>query len=467
MSICAKGPVNLYLEEYRDEFAALLREFIADAIQAKGINEADNAVLAREIYLHVIKKQHLETHYFWMLFLFLLPIAAAVIWCFILVARCMADKEVSVLNWCSFALFAAFTIYIIGWQMIPRICKLEKEMEQLASLIAQKKAVALAQLRPLYDCFDWNTGTKLMEKLLPQLKFDDYLPAERLADLKKNFHFNTDLGQNRSVLYTHSGTFHGYPFCFLHNRLLTWGSKTYHGSKVIHWTERVRNSEGKYVTVYRSQVLTASVTKPYPEFSGEKIFIFGHDAAPKLSFSRTPSSLSGAEKSLFNTIGRKIKFQELRDLEQNLTDDNGFTMMSNREFELLFNSTNRSDEIGYRLLFTPLAQQHMVTLLNDKKAGFGDDFYYSKKNKITTITSRHLQNFAFSTEPMVLNEYDLKVAKQRLFSRYMEFFRKVYFTLAPLFTIPLYNEARNYIPPIEEEKNDFKLGDGKYCSLSG
>ena len=459
MSVCGQGPVELYLEEYRDKFAASLSDFIAEAVRRAGIDEAANAVLAKEIYSLQCRYQRLDNRLACWIMLLLALIITGIIWGFIAWSKSNAGAEVTTLHGVLFWTYIAGALLFICLKCIPAVCSINTAMNELKSLLDKKKSQALAQLRPLYSMFDWNTGTKLIEKLMPQLKFDDYMPEERLADFRNNFDFDTNIGQDRSVLFSHSGTFHGYPFYFLHNRVLSWGTKTYCGTKTIYWTERVRDSDGKWRTVHRSEVLTASVTKPYPEFLEEKSFVFGHDAAPKLHFSRKPSLLSGSDDSFFNNLGKKIKYSQLRKLEQNLTDDNDFTMMSNREFELLFNSTDRSDEIAYRLLFTPLAQQHMVSLLNDKKAGYGDDFNYYKKGLITTISSRHLTNFHFSTEPLVLNEYDLKIAKQRLFSYYMEFFRKVYFTLAPLFTIPLYNEKRNYIPPLENEKtiSDWEL----------
>jgi hypothetical protein len=142
--------------------------------------------------------------------------------------------------------------------------------------------------------------------------------------------------------------------------------------------------------------------------------------------------------------------RQLRKLAQDLTDDSQYTMVSNQEFELLFRSENRNNEVEFRLLYTPLAQQYMVKLLNDRTAGYGDDFSYIKKNRVTRICSEHLNQTSLSEPPFYSDEFDLKVIKKLFLEQSGTFFRSVYFTLAPLMLIPCYNEPRLGDAPEEQ-----------------
>jgi hypothetical protein len=119
-------------------------------------------------------------------------------------------------------------------------------------------------------------------------------------------------------------------------------------------------------------------------------------------------------------------------------------MMSNEEFELLFHAKDRNDEVEFRLLFTPLAQQQMVDFLNDKTVGFGDDFHFIKDNKINLIVAEHLNEINFSHAPEQFHGYDFKEVKQVFLEYNKAFFKAAYFALAPLLIVPLYQQTRTH-----------------------
>ena len=204
----------------------------------------------------------------------------------------------------------------------------------------------------------------------------------------------------------------------------------------------MRDSNGNTRRVRRYETLTATVEKPIPVYLNDKLLIFGNEAAPDLDFSRHPSDLSGAESGLWNSIKRSGRLSKLKKLARNLDDDSNFTMMSNEEFELLFHATDRNHEVQFRLLFTPLAQQQMVNLLNDKTVGFGDDFHFIKDNMINLIIAKHFDDVSFSHDPAQFRGYEVENMR-RYFCRYNEaFFKTLYFALAPLLIIPLYQQTR-------------------------
>ena len=442
MNSGGSDPVEIYLNEYRQKFAKATTDFLNNAVRSAGVDSAANAALSLEIDSLIAERGLKNKQKNRWVFLLTFLVIAFLAWGGFIWYSVSNSIFISITHWCCFVGFSLFCVFFLALKCIPKILDISRVIKELNNSISGKISEAKEQLRPFFAMFEWNTVTKLIEKTVPQLKFDDFLPASRIRDLCSNFDFSFDSMGFKSVLYTHSGTFCGYPFVFLNTKVFSWGTKTYYGHKTISWRVRVRGADGKTHVIERSEVLTASVTKPVPEFSEEKSLLFGHDAAPRLVFSREPSRLSGAQDSFFANLGKKAKLRKLHRLAQNMTDDSDFTMMSNRDFEVLFNSTDRNNEIEYRLLFTPLAQQHMVNLLNDTKTGYGDDFWYQKDEKITQIVSKHLASLNFSTAPFVPDEYNLIKIMQIFFAQYTEFFRSIYFSFAPLFTIPLYNEQR-------------------------
>ena len=457
MSVYDHDPVDFFNLELKEAYSRRVDSFLADILARSGIDTFANAELAQKINKLISDRDALERKkILWIVLTLLLLLVAAVLLVGLWTLK-SDGREISLKHWGIVGAYTIAAAVFIFCKCIPVIRRTGAMIAALTTYIAEKIAEAKAQIAPLFSFMDWDTNTGLMEEIFPEAVYDKFLYRERVDDLLKNFGLDREFTGNRSVLYTHSGTFFGYPFVFLNTNCFTWGSRTYTGSLTIHWREVERDSDGRSRTVTKTEVLTASVTKPYPEFNEEKIMIFGHDAAPELSFSRTPSSLSGAGNSLFNTIGRSWKMNRLKKLERNLEDESQFTMMSNRDFELLFNSTDRDDEVAYRLLYTPLAQQYMVKLLNDAKTGFGDDFMYFKSRMITAITAEHLNTLEFSTEPIQPDEYDLRIVMQKLKERFEDFFRRIYFTFAPLMTVPLYLETRPETVKTEAATADISL----------
>jgi hypothetical protein len=148
------------------------------------------------------------------------------------------------------------------------------------------------------------------------------------------------------------------------------------------------------MTVQKSQTLTASVTKPFPMYAIESQLIYGHEAAPNLSFTRTPSKLSGLDKGSLNDWRkqRAVKGVERKASRAIRKGTSNLTLMANREFESLFKAIDRNHEVEFRLLFSPLAQQEMVKLMNDGSTGYGDDFNFFKFGKVNFISASHLND---------------------------------------------------------------------------
>ena len=119
-------------------------------------------------------------------------------------------------------------------------------------------------------------------------------------------------------------------------------------------------------------------------------------------------------------------------------------MMANREFDALFNATDRNHEVQFRLLFTALAQQEMLTLLTDDEVGYGDDFRFVKDRKINIVQPQHLAQRDITGDPALFHGYELAQARKFFNEYHTELFRALYFAIAPLLTIPLYQQHRSH-----------------------
>lgn len=305
-------------------------------------------------------------------------------------------------------------------------------------------ATAWTQMAPLNALYTWDIATRLVQQTVPRLDFDPYFTNARLDELREEFGWNDENGRDRSILCCYSGVLNGNPFA-IGQTLTHWmGSKTYHGSRTISWKERVRDSDGKWRTVTRFETLRASVTKPFPEYAEEPVVIFGNEAAPDLTFSRGPSALSGADDGLIARWRKQRAIRRLEAKSRRGVTDGGFTVMANREFDALFNATDRNHEVQFRLLFTALAQQEMLALLTDDEVGYGDDFRFVKDRKINIVQPRHLAQRDLTGDPTLFHGYELAQARRFFTEYHTELFRALYFALAPLLTIPLYQQHRSH-----------------------
>ncbi len=327
---------------------------------------------------------------------------------------------------------------------VPKHRHYDEVAKAIRVRLDERKAVAWAQMAPLNALFDWSDAARIVESTVPRIKFDPFFTQGRLSELHNLFGWSDAFNYGKSVLGAQSGEINGNPFVFGRLLQMEWGVKTYSGSREVSWMETERDSDGKTRLVRRTQTLTAYVTKPMPQYSQDILLIYGNDAAPKLTFTRSPSSLSSAGSGFFARARMKSQVKSLERFSRNLDDEYGYTIMGNREFEALFETRDRSDEVEYRLLFTPLAQKQMLALLRDTTVGYGDDFSFIKSHKINVIRAAHLDEADLDTNPAKFADFDFQGIKTRFLAFCEKYFKDTYFALAPLLSIPLYQQTRTH-----------------------
>ncbi|WP_426321857.1 MAG1210 family protein [Pseudoduganella sp. R-43] len=350
-----------------------------------------------------------------------------------------------------------FANYQWPWLLVPAVLfalaiyKLNRiindsdaQLNHLREACDEKRALAWGQMAPLNRLFDWDIVAKLVQKTVPRIAFDSYFSNGRMEELRNSFRWSGNLGDDQSIVFSHSGVLNGNPF-ILARTLSHWmGSKTYHGSLHITWTEQHRNSEGKWETRTHHDTLHASIERPLPEYAYRTFIVYGNEAAPDLVFSRSPSELSKLDDGLFDKWRKNRAIKKLEAKSRDVNDGSAFTVMANREFDALFGATDRNHEVQFRLLFTPLAQQEMLKLLKDSQIGYGDTFAFDKAHMINVLESGHMQQTDISGAPEKFHAYELAQARRFFNGYHNDFFKSFYFGIAPLLAIPLYQQHRSH-----------------------
>ena len=429
-------PIEDYTSFFRDEHARNVTEHFEDLVRASGVDEQLNIEIVAELRSLEQNVSTSSSSRRWWKAGRIFAIIAAV---------GLVALAITMQSFYYLAIAPAIALVVLVFMKInPGISQLNEKVAEFEKLRDAKSDEAWVQMEPLNELYAWDAAAKLFMKTFPLMTLDGFLSSERLADLTKNYDLSPAFNEGRSIFITQSGAFKDNPFVIARYKEHWMGSKTYVGSIIIQWVESVRDAQGNWVNVQRTQTLTASVVKPFPEYQVRSTIIYGHEIAPNLSFTRAPSKLSGLADGFMNnhrkeSAIKKIEKKARKDIK---TGSGELTVMSNKEFEALFNATDRDHEVEFRLLFTPLAQQEMVKLLNDKNVGFGDDFTFNKSGMVNFVEPNHLANVELDASPNRFKSQELASARAFFNDFHNRYFKSMYFGFAPLWTIPMYREKR-------------------------
>lgn len=318
------------------------------------------------------------------------------------------------------------------------ISKLKKEIDEMI-------AEAWQQMAPLNVLFDEEMSAQLFHKTAPLIVMDRIFDVKKLEFLIENYGYKYKDKDNCSKVAIQSGSILGNPFAFFKELEMDMLPYTYTGTLVISWTTTVPTKDG-FRTVTHTQTLRASVTKPKPSYSLDTYLMYANDAAPNLTFSRQPSNIGSFDEKGLEKYVRKHEGDLYKLAEKEMGKGGTYTPLGNSEFELFFGGLNRNNEVEYRLLFTPLAQKSMLSLMKSKE-GYGDDFTFVKSHKINFLTSSHSQGDALFTDVRYFYDFDFEKIEEKFIDYNDYYFKAVFFDLAPLLSIPLYQQhkAREYI----------------------
>lgn len=427
-------PLKEYVNVYCDKFKEVAEKTFAELAAEAQVDVGKNRETCRRIYSEENSLAKVMTSIRWQ------KVWRVLLWLCVVVGFIVGFTMYDVLDYVDL-LIVGFVIFgalgLLFTDINPKIKEMKSERDKLTAKVDKLKKEAWQQMAPLNNLYDWDVLTRMMTKTVPRLEFDPYFTTQRLADLKATYGWSDSFNAGRSVVYSHSGLINGNPFVICRTRKMEMGTKTYYGEKTIHWTTEETDSDGKTRTVHHSETLVASVTAPYPEYFEKTRLIYGNTAAPDLIFYRKQSGLADSEGSL----KFKMKRHSLRKKSRDLSNAD-FAMMTNEEFEVAFDTSNRNNNQQYALLFTPLAQESMMNLLKDDTVGFGDDFDFGKQRMINVIFSKHMQSLNLDMNPQQYKGFDYDKAEADFYAINSRYFRAIYFCFAPLLCVPMYQQIR-------------------------
>lgn len=360
--------------------------------------------------------------------------------------------------WKFFRVLMCITLILIPLVILkitPKIKALRAEIEKTEKRVAELFALAEKQMAPLNSLFSERDALKIIETTIPMLAFAPCFSAKQEANMLINYDFNSESSEDESTIAVLAGYYNENPFVFEKKRIHKMGTAIYHGTKIIHWTESYRGSDGKRHTRTRTQTLHASLTKPKPFYSYRVLLSYCAQGGPELSFSRDATHL---ERKSEKEIDRYVKKGEKK--LKKMTDDaikqnKDFMSMSNSDFEVLFDALDRTNEVQFRTLFTPLAQTNIVDLIRSQ-TGYGDDFHFVKQKRTNKIITQHSQEREIALSPASYYSYSYDVIEERFIQSNVKYFKEVYFDFAPLWSIPIYQERPVHsLHPVPDEPQKY------------
>lgn len=436
-------PKDLYERQLKAQYHQGAEEYFDKLAKEAGTDEKANAEHVSE-YKNLLSKQKeaegklgsskgLKTFFI-----------VLIVFCFLgaLIAGVLGALNIKTLWW---LIIIAVVLAGVGIYLIVHITKsLNKVIKQREDALNKAKEETEAKLKECYAdmaslnaSFDWSLPGKIMERVTNIIDLDPYFSANRLNYLVNKFGFDGEGKENESILGILSGNIQGNPFILKKTLKEDYQDKTYTGSITITWTTYTTDSKGNRVAHHHSQTLTAKSVHKAPFYSRNTVLVYGNEAAPHLNFSRAPSSINTLdEKEREKTV--KSKMKEINKLaDKAITSGKTFTPTGNDEFDVFFGALDRDNEVEFRLLFTPLAQTNMMSLLSDPNP-YGDDFYMVKEGMVNYVCSKHSQSFDYSAGPSTYTSYDFTISKNSFITYCDEFIKHLFFDLAPLLSIPLY-----------------------------
>ena len=428
-------PLDEYVNTFAPRFRQVAKDTFAQLSKEAGVDINANRQTCKQLYKAQSDLKSVKSKLCWTIFLCVVMWGGAIGG-----GIAIYNMYDSFESWeiVLIAIGIATALLLLFWKIQPLIKRLKSERNGLIEKTTKLEKEAWQQMAPLNRLYDWDILTRMMTQTVPKLEFDSYFTTQRLADLQEVYGWDGTFNQERSVIYSHSGLINGNPFVLCRTRKMEMGTKTYYGHKTIYWTTRERGSDGKMHTVRHSETLTASVTAPYPGYYEKTRLLYGNTAAPDLKFYRKQSGLANCEGSLSYRWQRRKLRKKSRDLT-----NNDFAMMTNEEFEVAFDTSNRNSNQQYALLFTPLAQANMLKLLKDNSASYGDDFDFEKNCMINTILPDHMQSIDLDMNPHQYQNFDYDKAEKDFYDINAQYFRAIYFCFAPLLCVPMYQQIRS------------------------
>lgn len=326
---------------------------------------------------------------------------------------------------------------------------LEKKINDKQKVVDELKKEAYGQMTPLNGAFNVKMVTDIIHKTAPLIEFDDKLTSKVEERVVKQFKDKLDTEDTHSSLVVQSGNINKNPFILRQKLEMNMKPETYTGTLLITYTKYVSDGNGGTKAVTVTQTLVATVVKPKPHYSVATTLTYYSDAASNLSFYRTPAHLEGKSDKQIERATRKEERENSRKAESATKKGGNYTKFANSKFEAYINSEGRDNEVEYRVLFTPVAQNNFVYTFSKR-----DDIFFTKTKCVNTISSLHDMNMDYSGDISNYMHFDYEVIKKNFINYNVNYFEGLYYDLIPILNIPVYhqNQSAPFVESTEQEQ---------------
>lgn len=382
----------------------------------------------------------------WMIFFIVLTVASFIVGLILLVGGISNVSPIAIGVGAGLIALGIGLIILIVTVFKKKKNSLEDVVNKKQKVVNDLQAEAYNQVAPLNSLFTPDIPTKLTQKTAPLIEFDKYLSSKTEDRIINQFKDELDTSKDHSSLVVLSGNINTNPFLLRQKLVMEMKPEVYHGSLVITYTRTVSDGKGGTRTIVVTQTLYASITRPKPHYSVRTGLTYYTDAASKLSFYRTPAGMVGLSDSQVQRRVKKEDKENTKLAEKARKTGDNYTKFANSKFEAYINSEKRNNELEYRLLFTPLAQNNFVYSFSKH-----DDIYFDKDKCVNNIYSSHDTNMDYSGDVSNYYHFDYDVIKDNFVRYNTHFFESLYFDFIPLFNIPLYHQHQS-APYIDTKK---------------
>ena len=403
------------------------------------------------------KKKHRNSLRVWRVFFYIfagLSFLASILFLIFIFTIPELSWWISIFLLIFFALLGAFFIIAALKILTPKIRNFLDQLNVMQDQANTLLEEAKNQMAPLNERYDWNSQVDIIKKTVPILSLDKNFDRKKQDMFLHRFHYEENNEDYSSVYFAQTGTIRDNPFIIERDYIVSMIDQVYSGATTITWTTTRTNKDGSTERINHEQTLTASVTRPRPVYGYNTYLFYGNDSCPNLSFLRKPTHLDNPTPQVLAKFikGRKKELKEKAKSSLLKSSSSAFTTLGDEDFDALFGATDRNNEVEFRLLFTPLAEQGMSNLIT--KSPFGDDFSFSKSGVLNLVRSEHLETSNIYANPAQFANFDLALAKRNFIDYQCHYFKDLYFAIAPVLAIPEYENNKPTGFTYSEEKTN-------------
>lgn len=324
-------------------------------------------------------------------------------------------------------------------EISPALSDMQKLQSDLDAKVQEAEEACRTNLRPFLDLLHDGLTAEIINKTLEEIEIDPYFSEYRADSIRV---YDPDFftrSSDQSTLDVISGESSSNPFIIRKTLRHYMGTQTYTGERSIEIKSWERETDGSWTLRSQSETLTASVTMPRPFYRTSTDLVYACAEVPDLCFSHeaNPEQMNNPakrEKIVRSRIAELSK-KHRRDL-QRYPDTDSITPMSNTQFEGMFAAFDRNNELEFRRMFVPSAQENIIDLLSSPS--FGDYFHFYKQNMITRIKPADNTDWDMDMSLRCCTGFDYEEIRRQFTDYTRTCFINLYKMLAPILCIPMY-----------------------------